>query len=111
MGIQKLLQYVLIAVLGSTGATALITRDFSDPTVLIGLGVTIVGALGVYFTENTPQQPWAKQAAAILTAAALVVVAAWTDQKFTPEEFVQVLMAAVAAWQVGTVANDPVPSA
>lgn len=107
MGIQKLLQYVLIAVLGSTGATALITGDLTNRTVVIGLVVTALGAVATYFTENTPQQPWAKQAAVILAAAVLVVVNAWTDQQFTAAEVVQVLLAALGAWQVGTVANSP----
>lgn len=103
-GIEKLVQYVLIAVLGSTSATALITREF-DRTVLITLAVTAMGAAGTYFKGNTPTQPWAKQAVGIFTAAVLVVVSAWTDQSFSPEELVAVLLAAVGAWQVGTVAN------
>jgi hypothetical protein len=107
MGIQKLVQYVLIAVFGSTGATALITGDFTDRTVLIGLAVTALGALGTYLTENTPKQPWAKQAVGIFAAAVLIVVDTWTDQQFTSAELVQVILAALAAWQVGTVANSP----
>jgi MFS family permease len=107
MGIQKLVQYVLIAVFGSTGATALITGDLADRTVLIGLIVTALGALGTYFTENTPQQPWAKQAVGIFTAAVLIVVSAWTDEQFTSAELVQVILAGLGAWQVGTVANSP----
>jgi hypothetical protein len=105
MGIEKFVQYVLIAVLGSTGATALITGDFTDQTVLIGLVVTALGAAGTFLAANTPNQPWAKQAVGVFTAAVLVVVSAWTDQSFSTAEFVQVLLAAVGAWQVGTVAN------
>jgi hypothetical protein len=104
LGIEKLIQYVLIAVLGSTGATALITRDF-DRTVVIGLVVTALGAAGTYLAANTPRQPWAKQAVGIFTAAVLIIVDAWTDHTFTPAEVVQVILAAVGAWQVGTVAN------
>lgn len=104
LGIEKAIQYVLIAVLGSTGATALITRDF-DRTVIIGLIVTALGAAGTYLTANTPSQPWAKQAVGVFTAAVLIVVDAWTDHTFTPAEIVQVLLAAIGAWQVGTVAN------
>jgi hypothetical protein len=105
MGIEKFIQYVLIAVLGSTGATALITGDFTDRVVLIGLAVTTLGAAGTYLAANTPDQPWAKQAIGIFTAAVLVLVSAWTDQTITTAEFVQILLAAVGAWQVGTVAN------
>jgi hypothetical protein len=107
-GIEKLVQYILIAVLGSTGGTALVTREF-DRTVVITLVVTALGAAGTYFTRNTPTQPWAKQAVGIFTAAVLVVVAAWTDHVFTAEEIVGVLLAALGAWQVGTVANTERP--
>jgi hypothetical protein len=105
LGIEKLIQYVLIAVLGSTGATALITGDLSDRTVLIGLVVTALGAVATYLKANTPAQPWAKQAVAVFVAAVLVVVDSWTDHSFTSAEIVQVLLAAIGAWQVGTVAN------
>jgi len=105
IGIGKAVQYVLIAVLGSTGATALITGNLADQTVLIGLGVTALGALATWWTGNTPEQPWAKQAVGIFTAAVLVVVAAWTDQQVTSAEVVQVLLAALGAWQVGAVKN------
>jgi MFS family permease len=81
--------------------------DLADRTVLIGLIVTALGALGTYFTENTPQQPWAKQAVGIFTAAVLIVVSAWTDEQFTSAELVQVILAGLGAWQVGTVANSP----
>lgn len=104
LGIEKLIQYVLIAVLGSTGATAFITQDFSK-TVVIGLVVTALGAAGTYLTANTPSQPHAKMAVGIFTAAVLVVVDAWTDHAFTPAEIVQVLLAAAGAWQVGAVRN------
>lgn len=105
VGIEKFVQYVLLAVLGSTGATALILGDFTDRTVLIGLLVTALGAAGTFLTENTPSQPWAKQAVGIFTAAVLVVVDAWTDHAFSAAEVVQVLLAVLGAWQVGTVKN------
>lgn len=105
VGIEKAVQYVLIAVLGSTGATALITWSITDRTVWIGLIVTALGALATWWKENTPTQPWAKQAVGIFTAAVLVLVSAWTDQRITAAEVVQILMAALGAWQVGTVAN------
>jgi len=105
LGIEKFVQYVLVAVLGSTGATALITGDFTDRTVVIGLLVTALGAAATFLTKNTPSQPWAKQAVGIFAAAVLVVVDAWTDGAFSSAEFVQVLLAGLGAWQVGTVAN------
>lgn len=105
IGIEKFIQYVLIAVLGSTGATALITGDLTDRTVVIGLVVTALGAAGTFLTKNTPSQPWAKQAVGVFTAAVLIVVNAWTDGAFSSAELVQVILAAVGAWQVGTVAN------
>jgi hypothetical protein len=104
-GIEKLIQYVLIAVLGSSSGTVLVTREF-DRTTVITLIVTALGAVGVFLTKNTPTQPWAKQAVGIFTAAVLVVTSAWTDHAFTAEEIVAVLLAALGAWQVGTVANS-----
>lgn len=104
MGIEKLIQYVLIAVLGSSSGTVLVTREF-DKTTVITLVVTALGALGVFWTKNTPSQPWAKQAVAVFAAAVLVLTSAWTDHVFTAEEIVAVLLAALGAWQVGTVAN------
>ena len=106
LGVEKFVQYILIAVLGSTGATALITGDLTDRTVVIGLIVTALGAAATYLTRNTPTQPWAKQAVAVFAAAVLVVVDAWTDGAFSAAEFVQVLLAGLGAWQVGTVANS-----
>lgn len=111
LGVEKLVQYVLIAVLGSTSASALITGDLTDRTVVVGLVVTVLGAVATFFKANTVTQPWAKQAVAIFTAAVLVVVSAWTDQSISTAEIVQILLAAVGAWQVGTVANNrAVPS-
>ena len=38
---MKFVQYVVLAVLGGTGASVLVTGDFTDRTVLIGLGITL----------------------------------------------------------------------
>ena len=105
VGIEKFVQYVLLAVLGGTGATALITGDFTDRTVLVGLLITALGAAATFLAANTPRQPWAKQAVAIFTAAVLVLVDAWTDHSISNAEIVQILLAAIGAWQVGTVSN------
>jgi uncharacterized membrane protein len=106
---MKAIQYVLLAVLGGTGASVLVTGDFSDSTVLIGLLVTGLTAAATFLKKNTPTQPWAKQAVAIFGAAVLAVVAAWTDQSFSPAEVIQIIAAALGAWQVGTVANVEYP--
>ena len=104
----KFIQYVVLAVLGGTGASVLITGDFTDQTVLIGLVITGLTAAATFLKANTPTQPWAKQAVAIFGAAVLAVVAAWTDKSISSVEVIQILPAALAAWQVGTVANNRV---
>lgn len=105
---MKFIQYVILAVLGGTGASALITGDFTDQTVLIGLLITALTAAATYLKANTPTQPWAKQAVAIFGAAVLAVVAAWTDKTISPAEWIQIITALIGAWQVGTVANTTV---
>jgi hypothetical protein len=100
----KAIQYALIAVLGSTGAAALIAGDFTRP-VVIGAVVTFLGALAVYFKANTVTQPHAKMAIAVFVAVVLTVVDAWTDGVISPAEWAAILIAFVGAIQVGTVAN------
>ena len=106
-GIQKFVIYVLTAVLGGTGITLVLAGDFSDRVVLIGLGITAATAVVTYFKENSPSQPWAKQAVAIAGATVLAITFAWTDHHFAVDEIPAILLAFLGAWQVGTVANTP----
>jgi drug/metabolite transporter (DMT)-like permease len=101
----KLIQYVLLAVLGSTGAAALLNGGFHDRTIWIGLAITAAGAAVAFFKANTVTQPHAKQAIAIFTAGVLAVVAAWTDGRIDPSEWAQILFAVVGAVQIGVVGN------
>jgi hypothetical protein len=105
-GVEKFLVYVVIAVLGSTGITTVLSGNFTDTVVLISLGLTAVTAAGVWLTENTPEQPWAKQAVAILGAAVAAFTFAWTDHSISVEEVPAILLAILGAWQVGTVSNS-----
>lgn len=101
---MKAIQYALIAVLGSTGAAALIAGDFGRE-VVIGAVVTFAGALAVFFKANTVTQPNAKKAIAVFTAVVLAVVDAWTDGAISSAEWAAIAIAFVGAIQVGTVAN------
>jgi hypothetical protein len=106
-GPEKFFVYVLVAVLGSTGITTILTGDFTNKVVLISLGVTAATAALVWLKENTPTQPWAKQVIAILGAAVAAFVFAWTDHRITVTEIPPIILAVLGAWQVGTLANSP----
>jgi hypothetical protein len=106
-GIQKFVIYVLTAVLGGTGITVILAGDFTDRVVLIGLGITAATAVVTFLTENSPSQPWAKQAVAILGATVMAFTFAWTDHRIAVDEIPAILLAFLGAWQVGTVANTP----
>jgi len=105
-GLQKLVAYVLVAVLGSTGITTILSGDFTNTVVLISLGVTAATAVVTWWKANTPKQPWAKQAVAIFGAVVLAFAYAWTDKQIASDEIAPILLALVGAWQVGTVRNS-----
>ena len=101
----KFIQYVILAVLGSAAGGALIDGGFKDKTLWYGVIVVAIGAATVYFKANTVTQPHAKTAIAIFTAGALVLVSAWSDQRITTQEVVQIIMAVIGAVQIGRVEN------
>jgi hypothetical protein len=101
----KLIQYVLLAV---GGAFAVAIHDGSiDGHDWANLAILAAGALGVYFAKNTPEQPWAKTVVAVFTAGVAVLTSAWTDGTIGTDEWVQVVMALIAAANVGVVTNVP----
>ena len=102
----KALLYVLIAVAGSSAA--LFTSGAWDGTGSWNVVVLAVGALAVYFTTNTPRQPWAKFLVAVLAAGAAVLTSAWTDHRIDPVEVQQIVLAVLGAVAVGAAANTPV---
>lgn len=106
-GVEKLIAYVLIAVLGGGSINILLAGDYDNTTVWIGLVVTAATAAALWLKENTPTQSWAKQAVAIFGAVVLAVAYAWTDEKITADEVVAIAIALVGAWQAGTVGNTP----
>lgn len=93
----KLIQYVLIAVLGSTGAAALVTGGVDNRTVVFGLIITALTAAVAFLKANTLPQPHAKAVIAVFGATVLAIVDAWTDHRITPAEWIQVLLALVGA--------------
>lgn len=104
----KFIQYVLITVLGSTGA-AMFDGGGLSTTEVINIMVLSVTAAGVFLKSNTPTQPWAKAAVAIFGAGATVLAASWTDQALDSTEVCQIFLALIGAIQVGTVANATDP--
>jgi hypothetical protein len=102
-GIAKFVQFVLIAVLGSAGATIVTGNGLNWNTLVL-----LIGAAVLFFKKNTVTQPWARAAIAVFTAGATVLVSAWTDQVVSAEEVVQILLAVLGAIQVGVVSdNEP----
>lgn len=97
----KLILFLVTAVLGSNVAAALVIGDWTNPTVLWGLGITLAGSLAMFLKANTPEQPNAKKVVGILTVVLLAVVDAATDHRFSPDEIVQILLVLVGALGVG----------
>lgn len=102
----KFAQYVLLAVIGGTGAALFTAQGWTKP-VLINALVLAITAAGVYLKSNSPTQPWAKTAVAVFGAGATVLASAWTDRHIDPAEWAQIATAVIAAIQVGVVANVP----
>lgn len=102
----KLVQFVLIAVVGGTGA-ALFDGHGISGAELANIVVLAVTAVSVYFVANTPEQPWAKTAVAVLGAGVTVLTSAWSDQRLSPTEIQQIVLAVLGAVGVGVTANVP----
>jgi drug/metabolite transporter (DMT)-like permease len=102
----KLAQYVLIAVVGGTGAALFDGRGLSK-SELANIAVLAVTAVSVYFARNTPTQPWAKTAVAVLGAGVAVLTSAWSDHRISPVEIQQIVLAVLGAIGVGVTANVP----
>lgn len=103
-GIAKFVQFVLIAVLGSAGATIVTGNGLNWNTLVLA-----IGAAALFFKKNSVSQPWARMAIAVFTAGAAVLVSAWTDQLIGAEEWVQILLAVLGAVQVGVVSDNEEP--
>lgn len=106
MYFEKLLVYVITAVLSSNIAAALVLGDWNNPTVLWGLLVTVLGAIVVFLKQNTVTQPFAKKIIAVFVAVALTIVDAATDHHISAAEVVQIALAFIAAVQVSDTQNN-----
>jgi drug/metabolite transporter (DMT)-like permease len=102
----KLVQFVLLAVVGGTGA-ALFDGHGLSRGELANIAVLVVTAVSVYLARNTPEQPWAKTAVAVLGAGVAVLTSAWSDHRISPAEIQQIVLAVLGAIGVATVANVP----
>lgn len=105
----KLVQFVLLAIGGSLIAA------WADGQITgnewVTLGILALGAVGVWFKRNTVEQPSAKAAVAIVTAAAAALATYWSDLRFDNAELVMLVLAVAAAVNVDKVANAPGPVA
>lgn len=72
----KAVHYVVVAVLaGGVGVPFLNGQGLNGVTV-----ISVLGALAVYLTKNTPKQPWARTLTSLyVTAVGSLVAAATTD--------------------------------
>jgi peptidoglycan/LPS O-acetylase OafA/YrhL len=104
--ILKAANYVLIAVLGSLGAILTDRHGVNAGQVLNLVAVALTAAI-VWAKANTPDQPYAKAAVAVLGAGITVFVSAVSDGHVDATELVQIVLALLGALQVATVANVP----
>lgn len=102
----KLVQFVLLAVVGGTGA-ALFDGHGLSGAELANIVVLVITAVSVYLARNTPEQPWAKTAVAVLGAGVAVLTSAWSDARISPVEVQQIVLAVLGAVGVAAVANVP----
>lgn len=102
----KLIVYVLTAVVGG------VSVDLFDWHGLSGaewanIAVAAITAASVWFTRNSPTQPWAKTVVAVIGAGVTVLTSAWSDSRLDTTEIQQIILAVLGALAVGTVANVP----
>ena len=103
----KFAHYLAVATLGSGVAVPLLTgHGLNWNTVIF-----IAGALAVWFTKNTPRQPWARTVTAAYVAGAAVLASAWTDQHISAEEWTQILLALLGTGVVVSAADEIGPNA
>lgn len=101
---RKTILFALTAVLG-TNLTAYLIRGEWDADCWWTLGITIVGAIAVYFKSNTPEDPHAKYWVALFTPGLLALQLAISDASLTADEVAPILLAIIGAWQVREAAN------
>jgi peptidoglycan/LPS O-acetylase OafA/YrhL len=102
----KLVNYVVIAVLGSLGAILTDRHGVNAGQVLNLVAVALTAGI-VWAKANTPDQPHAKAVVAVLGAGVAVFASAVTDGHVDATELVQIALALLGALQVATVANVP----
>lgn len=103
----KFAHYLVVAALGSGVGVPLITGHGLNWNTL----VFFVGAVAVYFTKNTPRQPWARVVTASYVAGAALLASAWTDQHISAEEWTQIILALLGTSVVGSAADEIGPNA
>jgi accessory gene regulator protein AgrB len=98
------LKGVVFVLMGLVAPLAVYVRDGLTTTELISLIVLALGAAATFAKSNTFEWPAAKAVIAVATAVVSVVVAAWTDNVITGEEWAAIALAffgALSTWLAG----------
>lgn len=103
----KFAHYLVVAALGSGIGVPLLTGHGLNWNTV----VFFVGAVALFFTNNTPRQPWARVVTASYVAGAALLVSAWTDQHISAEEWIQIILALLGTSVVGSAADEIGPHA
>ena len=101
---RKAILYVLTTVLGTNLAAFALRGEWTSDNSWT-LGITVLGAVLVYFKANTPDDPHAKYWLALIVPGLLAIQAAISDSTFTADEVAPILLAFLGALQVRDAAN------
>lgn len=103
MTVAKALVQLVMTVLAAV-VPALTTGPL-DTAAWINVVVLAAGVVMVYNAANIPGWAYAKLVASAVSAVAVVLTASFTDGAITPDEIIQMVLAAAAALGVGAIPN------
>lgn len=106
MSIAKSIVQLVMTVLAAL--VPALTAGPLGPAEWINLVVIGAGVVMVYNAANIPGWSYAKLVASAVSAVAVVLTAAITDNAISSAEVIQMILAAAAALGVGAIPNGPV---
>lgn len=104
--VQTTLKALVFVVTALVGSSAIFVRNGFTRQELVSLAVIAAGSLATWFKANTVDFPAAKAVVAVFTTVVAAVVAAWSDNTITPEEWASVGLALLGAVSVYLAGND-----